>query len=241
MFEIITLIIAVASLSYIVYDKLKTRLLFKSNDNLLNDGISLNLPFENYLSNVYLEGNFIKFVIKNVEGEFIPLIVDLLANPEVIKLENANKFNSIEYSEKQLNYLLNNIEKKIIKILKIYNNQYKSINNLIKLYVVLLPDFVYGLIKNRVNKKIKNINFVIIPLSYSQYIINYLINLQNIKNIDISKIIKYLYNIVDFIKDLYPYIEKIEEKSEKETQEIKIKKRVVAKKVYNEITTTALS
>ncbi len=112
MFEIITLIIAVASLSYIVYDKLKTRLLFKSNDNLLNDGISLNLPFENYLSNVYLEGNFIKFVIKNVEGEFIPLIVDLLANPEVIKLENANKFNSIEYSEKQLNYLLNNIEKK---------------------------------------------------------------------------------------------------------------------------------
>jgi hypothetical protein len=106
------------------------------------------------------------------------------------------------------------------------------------LYVILLPDFVYYLIKDKLNKKIKNINFIIVPLSNSKYIINYLINLQNIKNVDINKIIKYLYNAIDFIKDLSPYFE---EKSEKEVLEKRVKKRPIAKKSYNELLTTSLS
>jgi len=156
-------------------------------------------------------------------------------------LENINKFNginNIKNFKKQINHLLNNIEKSIIKYLKEYDKEYKSINKLINLYVILLPDFVYYLIKDKLNKKIKNINFIIVPLSNSKYIINYLINLQNIKNVDINKIIKYLYNAIDFIKDLSPYFE---EKAEKEVLEKKVKKRPIVKKSYNELLTTSLS
>ena len=156
-------------------------------------------------------------------------------------MENINKFNginNIKNFKKQINHLLNNIEKSIIKYLKKYNKEYKSINKLINLYVILLPDIVYYLIKDKLNNKIKNINFIIVPLSNSKYIINYLINLQNIKNVDINKIIKYLYNAIDFIKDLSPHFE---EKAEKEVLEKRVKKRPIVKKSYNELLTTSLS
>jgi hypothetical protein len=243
MFEIITLIIAIASVMYIAYEKLKPKL-YNAYENVYSENFNqslINLPFDSYLNNVNLEGKIIKFAVKNHDGEYIPLILDFLNNPAIIKLENINKFNginNIKNFKKQINHLLNNIEKNIIKYLKEYNKEYKSINKLINLYVILLPDFVYYLIKDKLNKKIKNINFIIVPLSNSKYIINYLINLQNIKNVDINKIIKYLYNAIDFIKDLSPYFE---EKSEKEVLEKKVKKRPIVKKNYNELLTTSLS
>jgi hypothetical protein len=243
MFEIITLIIAIASVMYIAYEKLKPKL-YNAYENVYSENFNqslINLPFDSYLNNVNLEGKIIKFAVKNHDGEYIPLILDFLNNPEVIKLENINKFNginNIKNFKKQINHLLNNIEKSIIKYLKKYNKEYKSINKLINLYVILLPDFVYYLIKDKLNKKIKNINFIIVPLSNSKYIINYSINLQNIKNVDINKIIKYLYNAIDFIKDLSPYFE---EKSEKEVLEKRVKKRPIVKKSYNELLTTSLS
>jgi hypothetical protein len=243
MFEIITLIIAIASVMYIAYEKLKPKL-YNAFENVYSENFNqslINLPFDSYLNNVNLEGKIIKFAVKNHDGEYIPLILDFLNNPAIIKLENINKFNginNIKNFKKQINHLLNNIEKNIIKYLKEYNKEYKSINKLINLYVILLPDFVYYLIKDKLNKKIKNINFIIVPLSNSKYIINYLINLQNIKNVDINKIIKYLYNAIDFIKDLSPYFE---EKSEKEVLEKKVKKRPIVKKNYNELLTTSLS
>jgi hypothetical protein len=243
MFEIITLIIAIASVMYIAYEKLKPKL-YNAYENVYSENFNqslINLPFDSYLNNVNLEGKIIKFAVKNHDGEYIPLILDFLNNPEVIKLENINKFNginNIKNFKKQINHLLHNIEKNIIKYLKKYNKEYKSINKLINLYVILLPDFVYYLIKDKLNKKIKNINFIIVPLSNSKYIINYLINLQNIKNVDINKIIKYLYNAIDFIKDLSPHFE---EKAEKEALEKKVKKRPIVKKSYNELLTTSLS
>jgi hypothetical protein len=243
MFEIITLIIAIASVMYIAYEKLKPKL-YNAYENIYSENFNqnlINLPFDSYLNNVNLEGKIIKFAVKNHDGEYIPLILDFLNNPEVIKLENINKFNginNIKNFKKQINHLLNNIEKSIIKYLKEYDKEYKSINKLINLYVILLPDFVYYLIKDKLNKKIKNINFIIVPLSNSKYIINYLINLQNIKNVDINKIIKYLYNAIDFIKDLSPHFE---EKAEKEVLEKKVKKRPIVKKSYNELLTTSLS
>jgi len=243
MFEIITLIIAIASVMYIAYEKLKPKL-YNAFENVYSENFNqdlINLPFDSYLNNVNLEGKIIKFAVKNHDGEYIPLILDFLNNPEVIKLENINKFNginNIKNFKKQINYLLNNIEKSIIKYLKKYNKEYKSINKLINLYVILLPDIVYYLIKDKLNKKIKNINFIIVPLSNSKYIINYLINLQNIKNVDINKIIKYLYNAIDFIKDLSPHFE---EKAEKEVLEKRVKKRPIVKKSYNELLTTSLS
>jgi hypothetical protein len=243
MFEIITLIIAIASVMYIAYEKLKPKL-YNAYENVYSENFNqslINLPFDSYLNNVNLEGKIIKFAVKNHDGEYIPLILDFLNNPEVIKLENINKFNginNIKNFKKQINHLLNNIEKSIIKYLKEYDKEYKSINKLINLYVILLPDFVYYLIKDKLNKKIKNINFIIVPLSNSKYIINYLINLQNIKNVDINKIIKYLYNAIDFIKDLSPHFE---EKAEKEVLEKKVKKRPIVKKSYNELLTTSLS
>jgi hypothetical protein len=243
MFEIITLIIAIASVMYIAYEKLKPKL-YNAYENVYSENFNqdlINLPFDSYLNNVNLEGKIIKFAVKNHDGEYIPLILDFLNNPEVIKLENINKFNginNIKNFKKQINHLLNNIEKSIIKYLKEYDKEYKSINKLINLYVILLPDFVYYLIKDKLNKKIKNINFIIVPLSNSKYIINYLINLQNIKNVDINKIIKYLYNAIDFIKDLSPYFE---EKAEKEVLEKKVKKRPIVKKSYNELVATSLS
>jgi hypothetical protein len=243
MFEIITLIIAIASVMYIAYEKLKPKL-YNAYENVYSENFNqslINLPFDSYLNNVNLEGKIIKFAVKNHDGEYIPLILDFLNNPEVIKLENINKFNginNIKNFKKQINHLLNNIEKSIIKYLKEYDKEYKSINKLINLYVILLPDFVYYLIKDKLNKKIKNINFIIVPLSNSKYIINYLINLQNIKNVDINKIIKYLYNAIDFIKDLSPHFE---EKAEKEALEKKVKKRPIVKKSYNELLTTSLS
>jgi len=243
MFEIITLIIAIASVMYIAYEKLKPKL-YNAFENVYSENFNqdlINLPFDSYLNNVNLEGKIIKFAVKNHDGEYIPLILDFLNNPEVIKLENINKFNginNIKNFKKQINHLLNNIEKSIIKYLKKYNKEYKSINKLINLYVILLPDIVYYLIKDKLNKKIKNINFIIVPLSNSKYIINYLINLQNIKNVDINKIIKYLYNAIDFIKDLSPHFE---EKAEKEVLEKKVKKRPIVKKSYNELLTTSLS
>ncbi|MFZ8850292.1 MAG: hypothetical protein ACO2OV_08735 [Thermoproteota archaeon] len=243
MFEIITLIIAIASVMYIAYEKLKPKL-YNAFENVYSENFNqdlINLPFDSYLNNVNLEGKIIKFAVKNHDGEYIPLILDFLNNPEVIKLENINKFNginNIKNFKKQINHLLNNIEKSIIKYLKKYNKEYKSINKLINLYVILLPDIVYYLIKDKLNKKIKNINFIIVPLSNSKYIINYLINLQNIKNVDINKIIKYLYNAIDFIKDLSPHFE---EKAEKEVLEKRVKKRPIVKKSYNELLTTSLS
>jgi hypothetical protein len=228
---------------YIVYEKLKPKL-YNAYENIYSENFNqslINLPFDSYLNNVNLEGKIIKFAVKNHDGEYIPLILDFLNNPEVIKLENINKFNginNIKNFKKQINHLLNNIEKSIIKYLKEYDKEYKSINKLINLYVILLPDFVYYLIKDKLNKKIKNINFIIVPLSNSKYIINYLINLQNIKNVDINKIIKYLYNAIDFIKDLSPHFE---EKAEKEALEKKVKKRPIVKKSYNELLTTSLS
>jgi hypothetical protein len=243
MFEIITLIIAIASVMYIAYEKLKPKL-YNAYENIYSENFNqslINLPFDSYLNNVNQEGKIIKFAVKNLDGEYIPLILDFLNNPEVIKLENINKFNginNIKNFKKQINHLLNNIEKSIIKYLKEYDKEYKSINKLINLYVILLPDFVYYLIKDKLNKKIKNINFIIVPLSNSKYIINYLINLQNIKNVDINKIIKYLYNAIDFIKDLSPHFE---EKAEKEALEKKVKKRPIVKKSYNELLTTSLS
>ena len=243
MFEIITLIIAIASVMYIAYEKLKPKL-YNAYENIYSENFNqdlINLPFDSYLNNVNLEGKIIKFAVKNHDGEYIPLILDFLNNPEVIKLENINKFNginNIKNFKKQINHLLNNIEKSIIKYLKKYNKEYKSINKLINLYVILLPDIVYYLIKDKLNKKIKNINFIIVPLSNSKYIINYLINLQNIKNVDINKIIKYLYNAIDFIKDLSPHFE---EKAEKEVLEKRVKKRPIVKKSYNELLTTSLS
>jgi hypothetical protein len=243
MFEIITLIIAIASVMYIAYEKLKPKL-YNAFENVYSENFNqslINLPFDSYLNNVNLEGKIIKFAVKNHDGEYIPLILDFLNNPEVIKLENINKFNginNIKNFKKQINHLLNNIEKSIIKYLKEYDKEYKSINKLINLYVILLPDFVYYLIKDKLNKKIKNINFIIVPLSNSKYIINYLINLQNIKNVDINKIIKYLYNAIDFIKDLSPHFE---EKAEKEVLEKRVKKRPIVKKSYNELLTTSLS
>jgi hypothetical protein len=243
MFEIITLIIAIASVMYIAYEKLKPKL-YNAYENVYSENFNqslINLPFDSYLNNVNLEGKIIKFAVKNHDGEYIPLILDFLNNPKVIKLENINKFNginNIKNFKKQINHLLNNIEKSIIKYLKEYDKEYKSINKLINLYVILLPDFVYYLIKDKLNKKIKNINFIIVPLSNSKYIINYLINLQNIKNVDINKIIKYLYNAIDFIKDLSPHFE---EKAEKEVLEKKVKKRPIVKKNYNELLTTSLS
>jgi hypothetical protein len=243
MFEIITLIIAIASVMYIAYEKLKPKL-YNAYENIYSENFNqdlINLPFDSYLNNVNLEGKIIKFAVKNHDGEYIPLILDFLNNPSIIKLENINKFNginNIKNFKKQINHLLNNIEKNIIKYLKEYDKEYKSINKLINLYVILLPDFVYYLIKDKLNKKITNINFIIVPLSNSKYIINYLINLQNIKNVDINKIIKYLYNAIDFIKDLSPYFE---EKAEKEVLEKKVKKRPIVKKSYNELLTTSLS
>jgi len=243
MFEIITLIIAIASVMYIVYEKLKPKL-YNAYENVYSENFNqslINLPFDSYLNNVNLEGKIIKFAVKNHDGEYIPLILDFLNNPSIIKLENINKFNginNIKNFKKQINHLLNNIEKNIIKYLKEYDKEYKSINKLINLYVILLPDLVYYLIKDKLNKKIKNINFIIVPLSNSKYIINYLINLQNIKNVDINKIIKYLYNAIDFIKDLSPHFE---EKAEKEVLEKKVKKRPIVKKSYNELLTTSLS
>jgi len=243
MFEIITLIIAIASVMYIAYEKLKPKL-YNAYENVYSENFNqslINLPFDSYLNNVNLEGKIIKFAVKNHDGEYIPLILDFLNNPSIIKLENINKFNginNIKNFKKQINHLLNNIEKNIIKYLKEYDKEYKSINKLINLYVILLPDLVYYLIKDKLNKKIKNINFIIVPLSNSKYIINYLINLQNIKNVDINKIIKYLYNAIDFIKDLSPHFE---EKAEKEVLEKKVKKRPIVKKSYNELLTTSLS
>jgi hypothetical protein len=243
MFEIITLIIAIASVMYIVYEKLKPKL-YNTDENVYSENFNqdlINLPFDNYLNNVNLEGKIIKCAIKNVDGEYIPLILDFLNNPSVIRLENINKFNginNIKNLKKQINHLLSSIEKDIIKYLKEYDKEYKLINKLINLYIILLPDFVYYLIKDKLNKKIKNINFIIIPLSNSKYIINYLINLQNIKNVDINKIIKYLYNAIEFIKDLSPYLE---EKAEKGVLEEKVKKKPAVKKSYNELVATSLS
>jgi hypothetical protein len=243
MFEIITLIIAIASIIYIAYEKLKPKL-YNQDENIYSENFNqglINLPFDNYLYNVNLEGKIIKYAVKNIEGEYIPLILDFLNYPAIIKLENINKFNetnNIKNFKEQINHLLNNIEKSISKYLKEYDKEYKSISKLINFYVILLPDFIYYLIKDKLNKKIKNINFVIIPLSNSKYIINYLINLQNIKNVDINKIIKYLYNAIDFIKDLSPHFE---EKTEKEVLEKKVKKKPVIKKSYDELVATSLS
>ena len=88
MFEIITLIIAIASVMYIVYEKLKPKL-HNAYENIYSENFNqdlINLPFDSYLNNVNLEGKIIKFAVKNHDGEYIPLILDFLNNPSIIKM-----------------------------------------------------------------------------------------------------------------------------------------------------------
>jgi len=83
MFEIITLIIAIASVMYIAYEKLKPKL-YNAYENIYSENFNqslINLPFDSYLNNVNQEGKIIKFAVKNLDGEYIPLILDFLNNP----------------------------------------------------------------------------------------------------------------------------------------------------------------